>query len=300
MGGLGRLEQFRRQIRVCLTRHQLRVVPGFRHLGEQFILLRLLQKLGGVPQAGLAAGRQDGLVSDKFRLTPGPLFLGKLTGKLIDLSQAAVLQSLVDGVPQGGNEALCAVKRALFHGNGVHRFHLLPDALVYRGEVQDSGLIIVVLWVVEETLADLQHHWGPRPLKVGCFPRLICVDRSDLPAQLRIASAGEHAAMILLVLFAQQLQQFDLKAAALLHSIQQGHGLVGEHLALIQKYPKLLKVGNLRCQTAGIGIVGQVDEVLQGDGTPATAPLHCQQSFHPRVFLRRQCGQPLGQQIQVI
>ena len=192
------------------------------------------------------------------------------------------------------------MKRALLCGNGLHRFHRLPDALVYRGEVQDSGLIIVVLWVVEETLADLQHHWGPGPLKVGCFPRLICVDRSDLPAQLRIAPFGEHTAMILLVLFAQQLQQTGSEFAVFLCGIQQGHGLLGEHLVLIQKRPKLLKVGNLRRQTADVGIVGQVDEVLQGDGTPATAPLHCQQSFHPRVFLRRQCGQPLGQQIQVI
>ena len=115
LGGLGRLEQFRRQIRVCLTRHQLRVVPGFRHLGEQFILLRLLQKLGGVPQAGLAAGRQEGLISDKLCLTPGQLFLGKLTGKLIDLSQASVLQSLVDGIPQGGDQAVHTVEGAFVH-----------------------------------------------------------------------------------------------------------------------------------------------------------------------------------------
>ena len=160
IGRLGRLEQFRRQIRVFLPRHQLRVVPGFRHLGEQFILLRLLQKLGGVPQAGLAAGRQEGLVSDKLCLTPGPLFLGKLTGKLIDLSQAPSSRAS-SMVSRRGDEALCAVKRALLCGNGLHRFHRLPDALVYRWEVQDSGLIIVVLWVVEETLADLQHHWAP-------------------------------------------------------------------------------------------------------------------------------------------
>ena len=106
--------------------------------------------------------------------------------------------------------------------------------------------------------------------------------------------------MILLVLFAQQLQQTGTEFAVFLCGIQQGHGLLGEHLVLIQKRPKLLKVGNLRRQTAGIGIVGQVDEVLHRDRTPVTAPLHCQQSLHPCVFLRCQCGQPLGPQIQVI
>ncbi|CAN3988489.1 imidazole glycerol phosphate synthase subunit HisH, partial [Dysosmobacter welbionis] len=204
-------------------------------------------------------------------------------------------QSLVDGVPEGGDEALCAVERALLHRNGVHRFHRLPDALVYRGEVQNSGLIIVVLWVVEETLADLQYHWGPGPLEVDCFFWPVRIDGLDLPAQLRVASAGEHAAMILLVLFAQQLQQFSSESAVLLCGIQQSHGLAGEHLVLIQKRPKLLKVGNLGRQTAGVSIVGQVDKVLQGDRTPAMAPLHCQQSLHPYVFLRGQCGQPLGQ-----
>ena len=89
IGGLGRLEQFRRKIRVFLPRHQLRVVPGFRHLGEQLILLRLLQKLGSVSQTGLAAGRQEGLVSDKLRHTPSPLFLSKLPGELADLIEAA-------------------------------------------------------------------------------------------------------------------------------------------------------------------------------------------------------------------
>lgn len=106
--------------------------------------------------------------------------------------------------------------------------------------------------------------------------------------------------MILLVLFGHQLQQTVSKFAAFLCGIQQGHSLFGEHLTLIEKRPKLLKIGNLGCQTAGVGIVGQVDEVLQRDRAPALVPLHCQQNLHPCVFLRCQCGQPLGQQIQVI
>ena len=63
-------------------------------------------------------------------------------------------------------------------------------------------------------------------MEVGNFAGPVHIDRLDFSTQLRIAAVGEHAAMVLLMLFPQQLQQPFPKAAALIRGTQQSHGLI--------------------------------------------------------------------------
>ena len=105
--------------------------------------------------------------------------------------------------------------------------------------------------------------------------------------------------MLLLVLFPQQFQQPLPKAAVLLHGIHQGHGLLREHLPLIQKRPKFLRVGDLGRQKADIRIEGQVDEAGEGKGSSVVFLLDLEQAVQPHPVILTQHGQPEGQQVQL-
>ncbi len=63
-------------------------------------------------------------------------------------------------------------------------------------------------------------------MEASRFIGLAHIDVLDFSTQFRIAEVGEHAAMILLMLFSQQFQQSFLKAAALLGGVKQSHSLI--------------------------------------------------------------------------
>ena len=119
-------------------------------------------------------------------------------------------------------------------------------------------------------------------MEVGYLARPIYIDRLDFSTQLRIAAVGEHTAVVLLVLFTQQFSNLSRKPLFSSSDIQQSHCLIREHLAVIQKCPKLLMIGNFGRKTADdISIVGQVDEPLQG----GMGPLCCSCSIFRRVSI---------------
>ena len=59
-------------------------------------------------------------------------------------------------------------------------------------------------------------------------------------------------------------------------------------------------IGNSGRKTANIGIIGQVDEPLQGDGPAVLFLFYLQEGFHSWLLIFGQRGQTLGKQIQVI
>ena len=126
------------------------------------------------------------------------------------------------------------------------------------------------------------------------------VDLLELITWLHIALAGEYAVKVLLVFLAERSQQCVLKLTVRLRRIQQRHGLIRQHLTLIQKRPKLLGIGDLGRQKADIRVESQVDQAGQRDGAGAVYLLYLEQAGHSHLVIFAELGQPLGQKIQLI
>ena len=94
---------------------------------------------------------------------------------------------------------------------------------------------------------------------------------------------------LFLILLPEYLQQILSICAAVLGGIQQCHGLLRQHPALVQKRPKLLIVENMGRQEADIRIVGQVDQAGQRDGADVPSALDLEQAVQAHTVVLKMC-----------
>ena len=229
---------------------------------------------------------------------PALLFLRQVCCEFACHADTALLvDGIVNGIPQRGDLTVDTAEGALVRRGRVYLSHCPPDVGVLSREVQDGGLIVVIAGVIKVSLAHLQHHWGAWVGEAEHFTLPIYL--FEVTARLRIAPAGKHAAVFLLVLFPQQLQQSLPKITVLVHGVHQGHGFIRKHLALVQKRPKLLWIGDLGRQETDIRVERQVDEAGEGKGSGVVFLLDLEQAVQPHPVILTQHGQPEGQQVQL-
>ena len=191
------------------------------------------------------------------------------------------------------------MESTFFHRRRIHSLYRIPDRVIHRGEIQGCSQIIVVSRVIKESLPHFQHNRGTGAVKVR-HDLLAVVNFFEVPTWLHIAPASIHPAVIFLILLPEYLQQILSICAAVLGGIQQCHGLLRQHPALVQKRPKLLIVENMGRQEADIRIVGQVDQAGQRDGADVPSALDLEQAVQAHTVVLTQHGQPLGQEVQFI
>ena len=246
----------------------------------------------------MAAGRQQGFVLDRVCLIPDTLLLFQAPGKLVDLFNAAfVIDGVIDDIPQGGDEAVCAAKGTLRHRHNAHLLHHVGDRSRDSGKGQGDRRTLAGAVFLEGAVGHLQHH---RAASLGevCRNFTCLVYLFEVFSRLYIALSGKGAALRQTMSLPEYCQQQVLKICPPANVIQHSGQFPGKAPAFIQERPKLGIRRDLGSQEADIGIEGQVDEAGEGDGSILVRLLRPEQAVQPHPVVLAQRGQPDSQEVQ--